>query len=90
MEEGIDFDLVVGCSAGSIVGALYAAGVAPKDMLMHGAGLQMKDIKKGFIWSPDDSTKIGKIVSDLIGDKKIEELNKPFARWLPTLSRVSR
>ena len=78
MEEGIDFDLVVGCSAGSIVGALYAAGVAPKDMLMHGAGLQMKDIKKGFIWSPDDSTKIGKIVSDLIGDKKIEELNKPF------------
>lgn len=78
-EEGIDFDIVVGCSAGSIVGALYAAGVDPKDMLAHGAGIQMKDIKKGFIWSPDDSMKIGKIVSDIIGDAEFKDLKKPFA-----------
>lgn len=78
-EEGIDFDIVVGCSAGSIVGALYAAGVDPKDMLSHGAGIQMKDIKKGFIWSPDDSMKIGKIVSDIIGDAEFKDLKKPFA-----------
>ena len=77
-EANIDFDLVVGCSAGSIVGALYAAGVEPRDMLAYGARLQLKDIKKGFIWSPDDSMKIGKIVSDLIGDAQFSDLKKPF------------
>jgi putative uncharacterized protein XOO4256 len=77
-EAGIDFDIVVGCSAGSIVGALYAAGVEPKDILAHGSTLKMKDIKKGFIWSPDDSMKIGKIVSDIIGDKDFKDLKKPF------------
>lgn len=78
-EEGIDFDLVVGTSAGSIVGSLYAAGVDPQTMLRYGAGLQLKDIKKGFFWQPDDSMKIGKIVSDLIGDAEFKDLKKPFA-----------
>ncbi len=77
-EANIDFDFVVGCSAGSIVGALYAAGVEPKDMLAYGSKLEMKDIKKGFIWSPDDSMKIGRIVSDLIGDVQFSDLKKPF------------
>lgn len=60
IEEGIDFDLVVGCSAGSIVGALYAAGVAPRDMLLHGAGLQMKDIKKALSGRPTTPPKLAK------------------------------
>ncbi len=77
-EENIDFDLVAGTSAGAIVGALYAAGITPKDMLAHGAKLEMKDVRKGFILSPDDSTKIGKIVSDIIGKKQFSELVKPF------------
>ena len=43
-----------------------------------GEKLEMKDIKKGFIFSPDDSRKIGKIFSDLAGDIEFSDLKKPF------------
>lgn len=78
MEDGIDFDMVVGTSVGALVGALYAAGVKPSEMLQKGEALEMKDVKKGFFFQPDDSMKIGKIVEDIIGDINIEDLKKPF------------
>lgn len=78
-EFGIDFDMVVGTSVGALVGALYAGGIKADKMMDTGAMLSMKDIKKGFFFQPDDSTKIGKIVTDILGDVDIEQLNKPFA-----------
>ncbi len=78
-EEGIDFDFVVGTSVGALIGALYAGGVSAADMMKKGAALEMKDIKKGFFFQPDDSMKIGKVVTDVIGDVDIKSLKKPFA-----------
>lgn len=77
-EAGIEFDLVVGCSVGSLIGALYAAGVTADEMLAHGSQLRMKDIRKGFIFSPDDSMKIGKVVTSLIGDVQFSDLKRKF------------
>lgn len=78
-EAGFDFDLVVGTSAGSIVGGLYAAGISPERMFAYGEGLEMKDVKSGFFFQPDDSRKIAKIITDLVGETNIESLKKPFA-----------
>ena len=78
-EAGIDFDFVVGTSVGALVGALYAGGVSADDMMKKGASLEMKDLKKGLFFQPDDSNKIGKIVTDILGDADIKSLKKPFA-----------
>lgn len=78
LEEGIDFDMVVGTSVGALVGSLYAGGITPAQMLQKGEALEMKDVKKGFIFQPDDSMKIGKIVEEMLGDVTIEQLKKPF------------
>ena len=77
-DEGIDFDMVVGTSVGALVGALYACGVSPKEMMLKGHALSMKDIKKGLLFQPDDSMKIGKIVTEIIGERNIEDLPKKF------------
>lgn len=78
-EAGFDFDLVVGTSVGSIVGGLYAAGISPDRMWAYGSLLEVKDIRKGFFFQPDDSRKIAKIITDLAGERNIEDLPKKFA-----------
>ncbi len=78
-EAGVDFDFVVGTSVGALIGSLYAAGVSSDEMMKTGAALEMKDVKKGLFFQPDDSMKIGKIVTDVIGDRDIKSLDKPFA-----------
>lgn len=78
-EYGLSFDMVVGTSVGSVVGALYAAGVSSADMLSAGEKLEIKDIKKGLFFQPSAAENIGKIVTDVIGDKNIEDLSIPFA-----------
>ncbi len=77
-EEGIDFDLCVGTSVGSIIGALYCAGVPADTMIRFGDQLKLKEIHNGLIIKPNDPLKIGKIVTDIIGDIKIEEMPKKF------------
>ena len=78
-EEGIDFDLVVGTSAGSIVGAMYAAGKTADEMTLYGETVNMKAIHNGIIFMPNDTAGIAKLVTDLIGNVKIEDLKKKFA-----------
>lgn len=78
-EAGFDFDLVVGTSVGSIIGGLYAAGISPERMWSYGSLLEVKDIRKGFFFQPDDSRKIAKIITDLAGERNIEDLPKKFA-----------
>lgn len=77
-EAGIDFDLIVGVSAGSIVGALYAAGVSADEMARYAAGVDLKRIHSGRPFPPCDATNIGRLVTDLIGDADIEHLPKRF------------
>ena len=78
-ENGIDFDMCVGTSVGSILGALYCAGVKSDEMMRVGDALDMKEVHNGVIFAPNDPMKIGKIVTGVIGDAEIENLPKKFA-----------
>lgn len=78
-EAGIDFDLCVGTSAGSIIGALYCAGIESDEMQKYGASLNMKEVHNGIILTPNDPMKIARIVTNLIGDAQTEHLKKKFA-----------
>lgn len=78
-ENGIDFDVCVGTSVGSIVGALYAAGLKPDEMIDAAEKLEMTDIHGKLLFKPDDPRKIGNVVYNLIGDARIEDLRKKYA-----------
>lgn len=78
-ENGIDFDICVGTSVGSIVGALYAAGLKPDEMIEAAEKLEMTDIHGKLLFKPDDPRKIGNVVYNLIGDARIEDLRKKYA-----------
>lgn len=78
-EHGIDFDLVVGTSVGSIVGALYAAGIKPDEIARAASGIEMKDLHGKLLFKPDDPRKIGRVVTEIIGSANIEDLPKKYA-----------
>ncbi len=78
-EAGIKFDLIVGVSAGAIIGALYAAGVKSSEMERYGAALEMKRVHSGPIFAPNDAANIGRIVTDIVGDADIEKFPTKFA-----------
>lgn len=78
-EAGIEFDVTVGVSAGSIVGALYAAGIPAAEMERYADTLDMKQVHTGGLFSTGDATSVGRIVTNLIGDADIEHLPKKFA-----------
>ncbi len=77
-ERGVKFDMVVGTSAGSLVGALYAGGASVESIMKYADALSMKDVRSGFILKPGDPKKVGKIVTDVIGEKNVEDLPLPF------------
>ena len=78
-ERGIDFDLCVGTSVGSIVGALYCAGIAPEEMADAAEKLEFSDLHGRLLFKPDDPRKIGAVVRELIGDAQMENMPKKFA-----------
>ncbi len=78
-ELGIDFELCVGTSVGSIVGALYAAGVSPEEIAAAAEKIEFSDLHGRILIKPDDPRKIGRMVYSLIGDAKIENLYKKYA-----------
>lgn len=78
-ERGIDFDLCVGTSVGSIVGALYCAGLTPDEIARAAENIEFADLHGKFLLKPDDPRKIGRVVYNLIGDAKIEDLPKKYA-----------
>lgn len=78
-EQGVDFDFCVGTSIGSLVGSIYCAGISSKEMEKYASSLDMKNVHNGIIITPNDASKIGKIVTDFIGDAKIESFPKKFA-----------
>lgn len=77
-EMKVDFDMCVGTSAGSIVGALYCAGIDAAEMERYGSGIDLKEVHNGFILMPNDPYKIGALVTKLIGNAKIEDFKKRF------------
>lgn len=77
-ESGIEFDIVAGTSVGSLVGALYCAGISADKMMEYASKMDMKDIKVGGTFGAGDSTTVGKMITDLAGEISFKDLNKPF------------
>ena len=80
-DAGIPIDLVVGTSAGSLVGALYAGGIrgaALVDMALAVQRNQLVDLvafpKRGFI----DGDKLESYINQQLGNRAIEQLALPF------------
>lgn len=79
-ESELNFDVVVGTSVGSLVGALYSAGVDSYEMEKIGKSLKTGDIlDKKFFIAPSKSQNIEKLVKNVIGDIEFKDLNKKFA-----------
>ncbi len=78
-EAGISFDMVVGTSAGSLVGALYACGIKSETMIRYADSIQFKDLHNGIFITPNDPMKIGRVVTDIIGVAEIANFKTKFA-----------
>lgn len=79
-EYGLDFDYVCGTSAGSLVGAFYAAGYNYKQIFDVAKTIKTKDIRTSkLFFVPSKTDGIEKIVTDNLGDINIEDLKKPFS-----------
>lgn len=77
---GIEFDIVVGTSAGSAVGALYAYGFKSDEMEHIVSQLKVSDIKGNKAFFLPSSTKaLEDTMSKAMGGEKVfSELKKPF------------
>lgn len=78
--QGIKPDFIVGTSAGSIVGALYASGKTPEQLHQIALDLRVNDVrdfkvgKQGFF----DGKKVEDYVNNLVNGKKLESLKIPM------------
>ncbi len=77
-EEGFDFDMCVGTSVGSLVGAFYCAGLSADQMIDYAKDIDIKDVKTGKLFFPSDTTAIGELFTRRMGNMHIEDLVKPF------------
>lgn len=78
-EEGIDFDICVGTSVGSLIGAVYASGASLASIEDAAERLELTDVHSPLLIKPDNPLKIGEVLRTVIGDALIEDLPKPFA-----------
>ncbi|MCH5165329.1 MAG: patatin-like phospholipase family protein [Clostridiales bacterium] len=78
-ECGIDFDICVGTSVGSIIGALYCAGIEPDEIMRAAESLEFGDLHGKILFKPDNPRKIGDALYRIIGDAQIENLHIKYA-----------
>lgn len=79
-ENGIEFDCVSGCSAGSIAAAMYCYGLSSRQMEEILSGVKYSDIKSSrFFFMPSSAKNIEDVVRRVIGDARFEELRLPLA-----------
>ena len=80
-ELGIKADYVAGTSVGSMVGALYSAGLTYNEMLEHLRKLRAKDIRDSkLIWKPSNSENIEQLLTKIFGkDLMFSELKIPLS-----------
>ena len=76
-EEGLVFDLVSGCSIGSIIGALYAKGYSYADMLclLNESGLSSAEFPFSFVIGAINLTDL---IDGFLGGAHFSDLKKPF------------
>ncbi|MDH3526179.1 MAG: patatin-like phospholipase family protein [Gammaproteobacteria bacterium] len=79
-QNGIRADIVVGTSAGSVAGALYAGGIRGESLIAAAAELQMKNLadwtlpNRGFI----GGERLQALINDKLGNRPIEALDMVF------------
>lgn len=79
-EFGLKFDYVSGTSAGSVVGACYAAGMKWETMYKIAKNLKEKDIRTNKIpLMPSKTEGIENLMISALGDINIEDLKIPFS-----------
>ncbi len=75
-----DFDFITGTSAGSIVGAFYAAGMCYAQMLEIAQSINESEIRTNKIpFMPSKTDGIQNLIKQNLGDINIENLPIPFA-----------
>lgn len=79
-DEGIKFDYVAGTSAGSIAGALYAAGLNSGEIAQFISKISIKDVKGSkFVFMPTTTTSLQKTIRQfLVGKEDFSQLDKKF------------
>lgn len=82
-ENGIKPDFIAGCSMGSVVGACYANGMKPKEMMEVVNSLKMSDIADASLFPFNKksllrSVKLRNKLESVIGKAKFEDLKIPF------------
>lgn len=78
-EYGIKFDEVAGTSIGSIVGAMYCAGLTFEEMYAIGKRVQAKEIRKSkFGFMPSETEGLQNFIKTCVPYEKIEELPTKF------------
>ena len=77
-EDGFDFDLCVGTSVGSLVGAFYCSGLSVDQLIAYSHEIDVKDVKTGKLFFPSDPLAIGELFTRRMGNMHIEDLMKPF------------
>lgn len=79
-ELGVNPDIVIGTSAGSIVGALYSAGFNSLELARVAQNLKRKDIKNsGFIFFPSSTTNMENYFDTIMERNTVfSELKKKF------------
>lgn len=78
---GIEFDMVIGTSAGSAVGAMYASGFTANEMEQVVHSLKTSDIKgkNKLFFLPSSTKALEDTVNNVLGGEKVfSELKKPF------------
>ncbi len=79
-EAGLTFDFISGTSAGSIVGALFAAGFSSESMEQLGKTIKESDIKNSkILLVPSKSENIASLMRKFAGDISFKDLKIPFA-----------
>jgi len=92
-ESGYKADVVVGTSAGSLVGAFYAAGYTPWQM--EEVALKVRDIDVADLNSANKrgmfaGEALQKLVNDYVRQQPIENSNSPSAQSPPTCTAARR
>lgn len=77
-EDGFDFDMCVGTSVGSLVGAFYCSGISIDQLIEYSHEIDVRDVKTGKMFLPSDPTTIGELFTRRMGNMHIEDMLKPF------------
>jgi NTE family protein len=79
-EEGLRPDLIIGSSVGSMVGALYAAGLGAREIESLAYGLNVMDfVETSMLWGGASSgNAVASYVNSHVGGKPMEALKIPF------------